>query len=197
VVDNQGSKGSERLLKVLSIVAISLGLAFVPGTVAAQSTGTTCAVVADDMERLACYDAIFLDQDPAAEGETVVIRSEQLIPAVPTGRGNATMTVACNAGELSVRFGFAGNVLAPTGSNTGISLQRDLLRAEARTLPPNDAGTELVIAGNRDVITFLNSLQGVTNLGARVTPANSRSLNVRFRVVGIVEQVRPLVSTCR
>jgi hypothetical protein len=162
----------------------------------AQSEAESCAVLANDAERLACYDGIFRTGSSDAV-EAAVFQSEQLIPAVPTGRGNATMTVACEVGELVVRFGFAGNVLAPTGSNTGISLQRDLLRAQAMTLPPNANGTELLIRGNDTVISFFNSLEGVTNLGARVTPANSRSLNVRFRVEDLAQQVAPVIAGCR
>ncbi|WP_152664651.1 hypothetical protein [Devosia geojensis] len=152
--------------------------------------------IANDTERLACYDGIFRGGSPGGS-EAVVIESQQQIPAIPTGRGNATFTIACDAGELVVRFGFAGNVLAPTGSNTGISLQRDLLRAQAMTLPPSENGTELLIRGNDTVVSFLNSLEGITNLGARVTPANSRSLNVRFRVEDLPQQVAPVIAACR
>lgn len=153
--------------------------------------------MAGDAERLACYDSIFRAA-PTAEGVVeMTLESEQLIPAVPSGRGNATMSLVCEAGELTVRFGFAGNVLAAMGSPTGISLQRDLLRAQTMTLPPGNGGTVLVMHGNAEVLAFLDSLRGVTNLGVRVTPANARSLNVRFRVADLAEQAAPVVAACR
>jgi len=183
-------------VRVLAILAALPALLLGATPASSQTDGASCAAIANDTERLACYDSVFR-AGSGADAQAVVIQSQQLIPAVPSGRGNATMTIACEAGELVVRFGFAGNVLAPTGSNTGISLQRDLLRAQAMILPPNENGTELLIRGNDQVVGFLNSLEGITNLGARVTPASSRSLNVRFRVDAVPQQVAPVIAACR
>lgn len=183
-------------MRVLAILAALPALLIPTVPAFSQSEAESCAAIADDTERLACYDGIFRSA-ATASSESVVLQSQQLIPAVPSGRGNATMTIACENGGLVVRFGFAGNVLSATGSNTGISLQRDLLRAQALVLPPDPTGTQLVIEGNRTVIDFLNSLQGVTNLGVRVTPANARSLNVRFQVSELPQQVAPIISACQ
>lgn len=184
----------------MAVVALTLAM-LAPGTsVLAQQGGAECAAIPADAERLACYDGLFRAGAPVAavpDGEAVVLQSEQLIPARPTGRGNATMIIACEPEGLTIRFAFAGNVLSATGSNTGISLQRDLLRAEARTLPPSSNGTELIMSGDAEVRAFLDSLLGVTNLGARVTPANARSLNVRFRVTELETQVAPVLAACQ
>ncbi|GLQ54912.1 hypothetical protein [Devosia nitrariae] len=183
-------------MRVLAILAALPALLIPTVPAFSQSEAASCAAIADNTERLACYDGVFRD-GAAGDTEAVVLQSQTLIPAVPSGRGNATMTIACEAGELVVRFGFAGNVLSATGSNTGISLQRDLQRAQAMILPPDPTGTDLVIAGNQAVVDFLNSLRGVTNLGARVTPASSRSLHVRFQVTGLPEQVAPVIAACQ
>lgn len=106
------------------------------------------------------------------------------------------MIVACQADGLVVRFSFAGNVLSLTGSNVGISLQRDLSRATALTLPTSANNTELIMRGTPQVTAFLASLQGANNLTARLTPASSRSLNVRFRVSDIATRVAPVLAAC-
>ena len=113
---------------------------------------------------------------------SVSFNSEQLIPARPSGRAPATMTVACAAGTLNVVFGFAGNTMSALGNDAGITLQLDLQAARSRTLPANADNTALVINNTRDAAAFLDTLEGATNLTVRVTPVNSRSLSVRFRV---------------
>src|SRR5690606_10364120 len=92
-----------------------------------------------------CYDAIFRDARSNADAQSLVLESHQLIPAHPSGRAPATMTFACEAEGLVLRFGFAGNRLSATGSNTGISFTRDLSGDQVMTLPPNETGTELVM----------------------------------------------------
>lgn len=191
------SAGREpRLVRVLAILAALPALLIPTVPAFSQSEAESCAAIGNDTERLACYDGIFR-AGASGNTEAVVLQSQQLIPAFPSGRGNATITIACEASGLVVRFGFAGNVLSATGSNTGITLQRDLLRAQALVLPPDPTGTQLVIAGNQAVVDLLNSLQGITNLGVRVTPASARSLNVRFQVSELPRQVAPVIAACQ
>ncbi|MET3896912.1 hypothetical protein ABIB57_000836 [Devosia sp. UYZn731] len=181
------------LLKLLPVLALLL-LPLLPATPAfAQSNGAACAAMTDDPERLACYDAIFraAPGDPAS---SVSFNSEQLIPARPSGRQAAVMTVACSAKVLSVKFAFAGNTMSPIGGDAGISLQLDLQAARNLTLPTTDANTALLVT--RDAKTFLDSFQGATNLTVRVTPVSTRSLTVRFRVQGLDEALAPVIAAC-
>ena len=77
------------MLRVLIGLAFAVGLA---APVQAQTNAAECAAIDDDQERLACYDRLF--RDSAGNGgdgsqgtaEPVVIQSERLIPARPTGR---------------------------------------------------------------------------------------------------------------
>lgn len=160
----------------------------------AQENAASCIAIGNDQERLACYDALF--RQATETSSSVMLQSEQTIPASPSGRDYARMTIACQADGLVVRFAFAGNVLTQTGSNVGISLQRDLSRATALSLPTSANNTELIMRGTPQVTAFLASLQGANNLTARVTPASSRSLNVRFRVADITSQVAPVLAAC-
>ncbi len=175
-------------------VLTALALAALTSVAHAQSDAGQCIDIANDQQRLSCYDQIFR---PVTETlGSVVLQSEQTIPSQPSGRDYARMIVACHAEGLVVRFSFAGNIMSLTGSNVGISFQRDLSRASAMSLPTNATNTELVLNGTPQVVQFLQSLQGANNLTARVTPANSRSLNVRFRVSDIAERVAPVVNAC-
>ena len=181
------------LLKLLPVLALLL-LPLMPATPAfAQANGATCAAVTDDPERLACYDAIFRVA-PGDTANSVSFNSEQLIPARPSGRQPAVMTVACAAKALSVKFSFAGNTMSPIGSDAGISLQLDLQAARNLTLPTTDANTALLVT--RDAKTFLASFQGATNLTVRVTPVGTRSLTVRFRVQGLDQAIAPIIAAC-
>ncbi|KKB82643.1 hypothetical protein VW29_15915 [Devosia limi DSM 17137] len=183
-------------MKILTAL-IALPLLLVQAPVAmAQSGGAACSAIPDDSERLSCYDAVYRNAAEAAATLAVAIESEQLIPARPSGRMPAVMTVACTAGVLSVEFDFAGNTMSALGRDAGLTLQLDLQAARSRTLPVNADNTALVIDNTRDAAAFLDSLSGFTNLTARVTPVNSRSLSVRFRIADIAAQIAPVRAAC-
>ena len=170
-------------------------LLLVPVLPAAAQSGAQCAAIAPDAERLACYDGLFRSETAAAEN-SVTLESEQTIPAWPSGRAPATITVSCQAGELQIAFGFAGNTMSALGRDTGITLQYDLARARSSTLPVNADNTAIVIDNSADVRSFLDGLAGATNLTVRVTPASTRSLSVRFRVDAFAREVAPVVAAC-
>ena len=181
-----------RLLPVLAL----LPLLTVYAPAMAQTTGSQCTAIAADTERLACFDAAFTTPGADADGSQVVFESEQLIPAKPNGRRPATITVACTEGQLSVAFAFAGNTMSGLGNDAGITWQFDLQAARSRTLPVNAENTAVLLDNSRDALAFLQSVEGATNLTVRVTPVNSRSLSVRYRVDGFTDQVAPLRAAC-
>ncbi|GLQ10734.1 hypothetical protein GCM10007913_26660 [Devosia yakushimensis] len=183
-------------MKSLPVLALlPLFLATTPQAFA-QTGGEQCAAIAGDVERLACYDGVFRAATSSAAGISVVLESEQLIPARPSGRAPATITVACEAGLLSVAFYFAGNTMSALGNDAGLTLQYDLQAARSRTLPVNASNTAILINNSREAAAFLDGLAGATNLTARVTPANSRSLSVRFRIDSFAQQVAPVRAAC-
>src|SRR6218665_509606 len=91
----------------------------------ARESGQSCAPLSDDAARLACYDAIFRDTAPVEPVEQLVLDSERLIPARPTGREPATFTIACDGAAPSVRFAFAGQLVSATGDIAPITFQVD------------------------------------------------------------------------
>lgn len=162
---------------------------------ALAQTGVQCAAIAEDGARLACYDGLFRTTGESGAGQSARVESEQLIPARPSGRAPATITVSCEAGVLQVAFGFAGNTISALGRDAGITLQYDLQRRSS-TLPVDADNTAIVIDNSRDARTFLEGLAGVTNLTVRVTPANTRTLSARFRVADITGAAAPVAAAC-
>ncbi len=183
-------------VRILPVIALLPLFAFSPSAAMAQSGVAQCTSIANDQDRLACYDALFLGPTGSADSVSVELQSEQLIPASPSGRAPATMTIACEAGVLQVAFAFAGNTLSALGRDTGITLQYDLQARRNRTLPVNPGNTAILIDNTADAAAFLDSLAGTSNLTVRVTPVNSRTLSVRFRVENFAEQVAPVVAAC-
>jgi type VI secretion system protein VasI len=178
---------------VLGLVVPLLLLPVFPAT--AQS-GAQCAAITADAERLACYDSVYRTVAGSTEGASVVLESNQLIPARPSGRAPATITVSCTANELQVAFGFAGNTMSSLGRDIGLTLQYDLQRARSSTLPVNADNTAVLIDNTPDALAFIAALEGATNLTVRVTPATTRSLNVRFDVENFDDAVAPVVESC-
>lgn len=181
--------------RTVGFAALALASALFSAPASAQS-GAQCAAIGADAERLACYDAVFRDGASPASGLSVTFESEQLIPARPSGRQPASMTIACEAGNLSVAFAYAGNTMSALGRDAGITLQVDLQSPRSRTLAVNADNTALVISNTADTLAFLDMLAGAQNLTTRVTPANSRSLSVRFSLAGVLEQVEPVRAAC-
>jgi len=182
-----------RLLPVLVLLPL---LNISTPAVMAQPAGSQCTAIAVDVERLACFDAAFAAVPASAEADSVVLESEQLIPAWPNGRKPATITVACEAGVLRMAFAFANNTMSALGRDAGITWQFDLQAASSRTLPVNEANTAIVLNNTADSLAFIQSAAGATYLTIRVTPANSRSLRVRYRVDTFVDQVAPVLAAC-
>lgn len=172
-----------------------LGSVAMAGPALGQS-GAQCAAIAADGDRLACYDGVFRNGTAAGEGLSVSFNSEQLIPARPSGRLPATMTISCEAGTLTIAFAYAGNTMSALGRDVGLTTQVDLQAARSRTLNVDATNTAILIDNTRDSLAFLDMLRGANNLTTRVTPANSRSLSVRFSLDGVLEQVEPVRAAC-
>ena len=182
-------------MKFWPVLALLPLLSVSTPAVMAQQAGAQCTAIADDAQRLACFDAAF-STTVAAAADSVVFESEQLIPARPNGRRAATITVACDAGQLNVAFAFAGNTMSALGNDAGITWQFDLQAARSRTLPVSADNTAVVLDNTRDAQAFIQSIEGATNLTVRVTPVNSRSLTVRYRVDDFGERVAPVLAAC-
>jgi len=189
-------KGSDFVKRLIAALLVPALLAVSMPTFAQAPGGAQCAAISEDVERLACYDNIFRPDTAPGALASVKLDSEQLIPARPSGRAPATMTVSCQADVLQVAFGFAGNIMSALGRDAGITLQYDLQRARSSTLPVNAENTAIVIDNTRDSLAFLDALAGASNLTVRVTPVTSRSLSVRFRIGTFEADVAPLVAAC-
>ncbi|MCS6762177.1 MAG: hypothetical protein MO846_09495 [Candidatus Devosia symbiotica] len=182
-----------RLLPVLAL----LPLFYAPTPIVlAQSAVSQCILISSDVDRLSCYDGLFRALETLQAGLSVTLQSEQLIPARPSGRAPATMVINCTKEVLSVAFTFAGNTMSPLGRDASITLQYDLQAAQSRTLSVNADNTAILISNTREAAAFLDGMAGATNLTVRATPANSRSLSVRFRVDAVLPKVNQVRTVC-
>lgn len=179
--------------KFLAGLAIGVLLGVPPAT--AQQAVSSCVAIEDDAERLACYDAIFRDGELDLEGG-VFVESERLIPARPTGREPATMSIRCEDGQMVVSFGFAGQLVSNTGDIAPLTYQVDASGNVARTLRAGEDNTSLSFASAADTEFFLDSLIGGRNLKVRMTPVRQRSLTVDFRLQAVADEIEALRAAC-
>lgn len=182
------------MLKAVLLGAI-LSTAAVPSL--AQQTGADCAEIAGDTERLACYDKLFRGPpEDAPAAETVTLQSARLIPAAPSGREPATLTIACEEGAPRVRFSFAGQFVSATGDIAPLTMQVDQNATVVRTMAASADNRSLTFSNARDTEIFLDSLAGGSNLRVRVTPVRQRSLTVDFRVGQVLPAIADLRENC-
>lgn len=179
--------------------ALWLSLAFLALVVpaGAQETAASCAAIAADPARLACYDALFRDITASVPSDAIVLESERLIPAQPSGRRAATLSISCEAGAPLVTFAFAGQAMSATGDIAPLTLQVDQNATAVRTLTAAPNNQSLSFSTARDTTAFLDSLEGGTNLKVRATPVRQRSLTVDFRLPEILPQVEALRDSCK
>lgn len=180
------------------IAAVVLGTIILsaPPVIGQDSDAAACAAIAADGQRLACYDAIFRTV-PMATGEAVVIASEQMIPARPSGRGHASLRLICENGELQVRFGFAGQAVTITGTNGPITFQFDQNPPTVRNLEASADNLEIGYWRSVDSRVFLSRFAGADALRVRITPPNLRSLAVDFHIAEAMPQIQALSESCQ
>lgn len=182
--------------KNLASGVLALALLVQPA-VGQEETGESCAAIAADAARLACYDGIFRSDRPASEQPTeLVFESERMIPARPSGRAAATFSVACAPEGPEVRFGFANQLLSATGDVAPVTLQVDQGPTTVRTMAASEDNVSLSFASAQETATFLDSLSGGDLLRVRMTPVRQRSVNVTFRLEDAVPQIEALRVSC-
>lgn len=183
-------------MKILPVLALLPLFAVSTPPVAAQQLGAACTAIAADAERLACFDAAYAPGTSPPDGAAVVFSSEQSVPARPSGRAPATITVACTDDVLTVAFGFAGNTLSALGNDAGITWQLDLQARTTRTLPVDDTNTAILLDNTSASLAFLRGLEGANNLTVRVTPSSARTLSVRYQLAEFPAQLAPVLQAC-
>lgn len=183
------------LANITGALAIAAVLA-VSGEARAQQTPEQCAPIVEDAARLACYDSIYRPTGPVGDASSVVIASERMIPARPTGREPATMTVACESGSLSVSFAFANQLVSNTGDIAPVTLQVDQNATAVRTLRANADNTALSFGTAQETRAFLESLEGGRNLKVRMTPVRQRSVTVDFRLPEHADGIAAVRAVC-
>lgn len=183
-------------MKLVLVATLTLTLALGVMPALAQSEARACAAIDTDAERLACYDGVFRTGDTPGEALSATFESEQLIPARPSGRDRARMTVSCEAGTLSVGFSFANQLVSATGDFGALTTQLDAQTARTRSLDAAPDNLSLGFWTTRDAAAFLDSLAGSSNLTVRMTPANYRSLSVRFSLADVADEIASVRAAC-
>lgn len=183
-------------MKLVLVGALTLALSSGVLPAIAQSQARACAAIDTDAERLACYDGVYRTGEGVSDALSASFESEQLIPARPSGRDRARMTVSCEAGTLSVGFSFANQLVSATGDFGALTTQLDAQPARTRSLDASPDNLSLGLWTTRDAAVFLDSLVGSSNLTVRMTPANYRSLSVRFSLADVAEGIAPVRAAC-
>ncbi len=176
---------------VLGVLAAGLFAAPALG----QVTGESCAAIAGDAQRLACYDTIFRGGG-TEQPELLLFQSEQLIPARPSGRERATFQLACLDGAPDVRFVFAGQQMSATGDIAALTLQVDQGATQVRTMQAAEDNRSLRFGTVSETNAFLDTLVGGDTLKVRATPVRQRSLNVTFDLELALPQITALRLAC-
>ena len=147
------------LAGLMIVVCLPAALAVAQGGVEA------CVALDEDIERLACYDALFRNTGALPEG-AIVLESERLIPASPTGREPATMTLSCEGEAVRVSFGFAGQLVSNTGDIAPLTYQVDAGGTTVRTLRASADNRQLSFSNGTDTANFLDPWWGHEPQGA-------------------------------
>jgi hypothetical protein len=179
------------------MAVMALAMVLPAGPAAAQpADGAACATIPAAFERLACYDAIFRPGGGEPAPQSVMLVSEQQIPARPNGRDHARLRVVCDAGTLSVRFAFAGHMVSITGRNGPLTLQFDQSPPATSNLAVSPDNTEIGYWTTPESRAFIAQLVAADGLRVRITPNNFRSLQVDFRLGGQAEALTALSEAC-
>lgn len=181
---------------VVRLIIVCLLLLVTQPAFAQQQSGERCAVLADDVERLACYDEIFRAKDDPVDAPQVRILSEQQIPARPVGRAPAEMVIDCRDTMLEVHFSFANQLLSNTGDDAPVTFQVDQGGNTVRNLPVNASNTAVGFDAPKDAAAFLDTLEGARNLKVRMTPVRQRSQTVDFRIAQYADDIGALRGLC-
>jgi type VI secretion system protein VasI len=160
-----------------------------------QETGESCGAIGNDTQRLACYDGIFRSVSGDAPA-ALTFDSERLIPARPSGREPATMTIACVASAPVVSFSFANQLVSGTADIAPVTLQVDQGPTQVRTMRSSPDNLSLTFANARESELFFDSLLGGERLRVRMTPVRQRSVNITFRLQEAVPQIEALRDSC-
>ena len=182
-------------MRTLFIFAIILASAVAPSSAQDVADPAACAMIAGGAERLACYDAIFPPL-AGASADAVVLQSRQPIPARPTGRMPATMTVRCGEGGVEVSFVFANQLLSETSDDAAISFQVDQTGNRVRNLPVSADNVVIGFPAGRDSLDFLESIEGGRSLQVRITPVRQRSVQVLFELRASEAAIAALRESC-
>lgn len=205
---------------VAMLVAMAGLLSPVPAL--AQSSPERCAAIGPATERLACYDSIFRadvftggggdeatpDQGMWASGVEVseiegtelpfaTVQSEQLIPASPSGRAPARLTIMCRDGETAVQFAFAGHFMGtPTSQSGTITLQFDRQPPRSQSLELSADRKAIGFYSDAEARAIVDRLLETQRLYVRATPQSERSVTISFLMEGIEAALGPVREAC-
>lgn len=195
---------------------------FSAGPVLAQTSPEDCAAIGPATERLDCYDSLFradvftgesedettpeqgmwasgveVSQIEGTELPFAAVQSEQLIPAFPSGRSPARLTILCRDGETAVQFSFAGHAMASPNSTAGsITLQYDRQPPRSQSLPLNGDRTAIGFYSDAEAREIIARLLQTNRLYVRATPLAQRSVTVSFLMEGIEAALEPVREAC-
>lgn len=194
---------------VLPLLAIcSLGVAW--PVVASES----CAAIADNTRRLACYD---MEYRPAttvsvsskwdvsesvsriddSKSVTLYLTSDDTFPGkYSRGRESATLIVRCLENTTSAYFRFGDHFLADIEGYGRITYRIDDAEARTESFRESTDHKALGLWRGGQAIPFIKRMMEGDAMVVRATPYNESSITTTFTIAGLSDAVVPLREAC-
>ena len=206
-------------LRLLALLPLLAGL-FVPSWAAAQD-GSICALLADDRQRLDCYDLLF--KKPQAE-KAKPAQPSKTKPSSGTGKWQfdselsklddstnrfvsvaslepynsgykseyAGLTIACREGDTNLWIDFR-----TTMYGDAVIYRIDKLPAAKLKMEPSSNSQALGLWTPEEAIPFASKLLEADHLLVRAQPVGKSSADFEFPVAGLAEAIKPLRQACK
>lgn len=201
------------MLRVVAIVATI--------TLPTVSAAQNCQQIADDTDRLACYDAQFpveeavatdATADPQTDSKWIVETevsaiddSTSVFLTVPSNeiascgfapQTSATLTLRCMENTTALIIGTSCHLTSGFSGYGEVTMRVDGETAVTRSFDHSTDNSSLGLWNGRTSIPVIQGLIDADTLIARLTPYNDNPIQLTFDLAGLEREIVPLREAC-